>query len=164
MPPAFQDAVVAALPSEARLRERLQKLAPQDWMNLAMLFAAALPEIDGVIAVPGGEALAGALARARGIPLLQTLSADHDLFPGEVALVTGHLQDGLPELQALLGAERCGLRVLVAAAAIERTAALGRTRLELQEVRVQSAVQLADTPGGLTFERRTAHGLLAQPF
>ncbi|WP_103128785.1 hypothetical protein [Deinococcus aerius] len=159
----FRDAVAAALPSEERLRERLARLPDRAWTDLALLFAAALPEIDGVIALQGGEAFARALAAARGIPVLHTVNAEHNLFPGEVALVTGHLQGGLPEMQALMRAERYGLRVLVAVAAIERTGAMGRTRLELHDTRVQSAVQLADTPGGLTFERRTPPGLLRLP-
>lgn len=163
MPFAFRDAVAAALPSEARLSEQLQSLPERDWVDLAYVFAAALPEIDAVIPVPGGEALAAALARSRGIPVLHPPRPDHDLFPGEVALVTGHLQGGLPEMEALLRAERCNLRVLSVAAAIERTGGAGRTRLELQDVRVQSAVLLADTPGGLTFERRIPPGLLGRP-
>lgn len=154
MPHAFRDAVAAALPSEARLGERLAQLPERDWTELALIFAAALPELDGVIPLPGGEALARALAAARGIPVLPTISADHNLFPGEVALVTAHLRDGLPEMEALLRAEHHGLRVLVVVAAIERTGAPGRTRLELQDVRVQAAVHLADTPHGLAFERR----------
>ncbi|WP_034385027.1 hypothetical protein [Deinococcus sp. YIM 77859] len=154
---AFRDAVAGLLPSEARLRAWLAGLPEQEWEELAGLFAAALPELDAVLALPGGEHFARALARARGIPVLAPdLRAVPDLFPGEVALVTAHLTDGLPELAALLRAERRGLRVLAVAAALEQTNAPGRTRLELQAVPVRAAVRLADTPRGLTFERRRA--------
>lgn len=153
---AFRETVAATLPSEERLLARLAALSPRDWEELAGLFAASLPELDGLLALPGGEHLAQALARARGIPVLDSnLHGKAELFPGEVALVTSHLTSGLPELEALLRAEVQGLRVLAVLAAIERTSALGRTRLELQDLRVQSAVRLADTPEGLTFERRT---------
>ncbi|ABF45906.1 MULTISPECIES: hypothetical protein [Deinococcus] len=153
---AFRDAVAELLPSEARLRTWLAALSEREWEELAGLFAASLPELDGVLALPGGEHFAQALARARGIPVLDSgLHGAADLFPGEIALVTAQLQDGLPELEALLRAERRGLRVLAVVAAIERSDAPGRTRLELQDLRVWSAVRLADTPEGLAFERRS---------
>ncbi|EYB67516.1 hypothetical protein DEIPH_ctg040orf0095 [Deinococcus phoenicis] len=160
---AFRDAVAQTLPSEARLHAWLAALPGRDWENLAGLFAAVLPELDAVLALPGGHPLAHALAHARGIPVLDALSSPRPEIPeqpadsarAEVALVTGYLTDGLPELEALLRAERRGLRVLAVASAIERTDARGRTRLELQALPVQAAVQLAETPGGLTFERRT---------
>lgn len=134
---AFRDAVAALLPSEARLWAWLAALSEREWEELAGLFAASLPELDGVLALPGGEHFAQALARARGIPVLDSgLHGAADLFPGEIALVTAQLQDGLPELEALLRAERRGLRVLAVVAAIERSDAPGRTRLELQDLRV----------------------------
>lgn len=155
---AFQESVAASLPSETRLRERLAALPERDWEALAALFAAALPELDAVIAPPGSAGLAGALARLRGVPLLD-LSAPPQPDSGapgqEVVLVTDHLGDGVAELTTLLRAERRGLRVRVVAAAIDRSGARGRTRLELQDLRVHAAVQLADTPAGLAFERRT---------
>jgi len=159
---AFRDSVAATLPSETQLRERLAALPDRDWEALAAVFAAALPDLDALIAPPGPGRLAQALARLRGIPLLDLMAP-----PGpdgeqtgleiglEVALVTDHLGDGIEELTALLRAERRGLRVRGVAAAIARSGARGRTRLELQALRVHAAVQLADTPGGLAFERRT---------
>ncbi|GAA5511594.1 hypothetical protein Dcar01_00305 [Deinococcus carri] len=157
---AFRETVAAALPSAEQLRARLDALPGGDWSELAALFSAGLPELDAVVALPGGELLARALAHDRGIPLLEGLSAATGTAvspPGEVALVTGYLTDGLAELEALLRAEGQGLRVRVVAAAIECTNAPGRTRLELQDMRVLAAVQLADTPEGLAFERRIPH-------
>lgn len=156
---AFRETVAAMLPSEARLRAQLAALPERDWSALAVLFAAALPELDALIAPPGSAALAGALARTRGIPVLDLTRPPEPIpagwIAGEVALITDHLTDGLPELTALLNAERRGLQVRAVVAAIERTGSRGRTRLELQGLRVQAAVQLADTPQGLAFERRT---------
>lgn len=156
---AFRETVAATLPSEARLRAQLAALPERDWRALATLFAAALPELDALIAPPGSAALAVALAGARGIPVLDLTVSPGPLpagwVAGEVALVTDYLTDGLPELTALLHAERQGLRVRAVVAAIERTGSRGRTRLELQALRVHAAVQLADTPHGLAFERRT---------
>lgn len=156
---AFREAIAATLPSEQRLRSWLTELPERDWAALAGLFAAGLPELDGVIAPPDLAGLAKALARARGIGVLDLTAAPAPLpagwIAGEVALVTDHLTDGLPELTALLRAERRGLQVRAVVAAVERTGSRGRTRLELQGLRVQAAVQLADTPRGLAFERRT---------
>lgn len=157
MAPTFRETVAAALPSEDHLHARLAALSRRDWENLAFWFAAILPEVDAVLALPDAVPLATALARARGIPVLNALTwrQEEARGSGEAVLVTRHLTDGLPELEALLRAERRGLRVLTVAAAVERSNALGRTRLELQQVPVRAAVRLADTPAGLTFERRT---------
>lgn len=159
---AFRESVAATLPSETRLREWLAAPPERDWEALAELFAIRLPELGAVISPPGSARLALALARVRGLPLLNLVGgADatgtgfSDLGGLEVVLVTDHLGDGVPELTELLRAERRGLRVRGVIAAIERSGARGRTRLELQALRVQAAVKLADTPGGLAFERRT---------
>lgn len=154
---AFRTRLADALSSEAQLRERLETLPPQDWQELAALFAAALPELDLLLALPGGRPLARALGEMRGLPVLDVTAPDFPPDPvgGEAVLVTGHLTDGVPELTALLRAEHFGLRVGTVLAAIDRTNAPGRTRLELQAVRVRAAVRLADTPSGLAFERRT---------
>ncbi|GAA5532194.1 hypothetical protein [Deinococcus aluminii] len=155
---AFRDAVAETLPSEARLRARLAALPEREWEDLAGLFAATLPEVDVLLALPEGLSLARAIARARGLPVLDALSPNgtgEAAGAAEAVLVSGHLTGGLPEMEALLRAERRGLRVPVVIAAIERTNDRGRTRLELQAVRVQAAVRLADTPEGLAFERRT---------
>ena len=61
------------------------------------------------------------------------------------------------ELEVLLTAARPGWLVPALAAGVARTDALGRARLELQGVRVVTPVMLADTPGGLVFERRYPH-------
>ncbi|MBB5235492.1 hypothetical protein [Deinococcus budaensis] len=164
---AFRESVAATLPSETRLRERLAALPERDWEALAELFAVRLPELDAVLAPPGSARLARALARVRGIPLLDLAAGggltDAALTPGGLrapagpvaVLVTDHLGDGVDELTELWRAERRGLRVWGVIAAIERSGARGRTRLELQALRVQAAVRLADTPAGLAFERRT---------
>lgn len=158
---AFREAVAATLPSETLLRERLAALPERDWETLAELFAVRLPELDAVIAAPGSARLAQALARVRGIPLLDLAGAGPTgTTPSgpagpQAVLVTDHLGDGVGELTELLRAERRGLRVWGVIAAIERSGARGRTRLELQALRVQAAVRLADTPAGLAFERRT---------
>lgn len=156
---AFRESVAATLPSETRLREWLAAPPERDWEALAELFAIRLPELGAVISPPGSARLALALARVRGLPLLDLAggagASFSDLAGLEVVLVTDHLGDGVPELTELLRAERRGLRVRGVIAAIERSGARGRTRLELQALRVQAAVKLADTPGGLAFERRT---------
>lgn len=157
----FRDLVASTLPSEERLRTRLSELSARDWANLAEIFAATLPEIDAVIALPGAAELAGSLARARGVMCLGVpLDADVDrwlpLVPpsGEVVLITAHLWDGEAELEATARATEHGLRVVALAAAVERTTAGARRRFESQGVRVYTALQLADTPEGLVFERR----------
>lgn len=157
----FREMIAATLPSEERLLARLAQMSPQEWADLAQVFAAALPELDAVLSLPGGAHLAASLARARGVMLLDAaLPGEVDswlpLIPpsGEVVLVTEHLQGGGPELEAVALATSHGLRVVAVAAAVERTSAGARGRLELQGVRVYTALQLADTPRGLVFERR----------
>lgn len=157
----FREMIATTLPSEERLRARLAQMSAGEWDNLAQVFAAALPELDAVLALPGAAELAQSLARARGVtPLDAALPGEVDtwlpLIPpsGEVVLVTDHLQGGGPELEAVALATGHGLRVLAVAAAVERTSAGARSRLELQGVRVYTALQLADTPNGLVFERR----------
>jgi len=155
---AFQETVAAALPSEERLRDRLAVLPEKEWTDLALVFAAGLPEVDTVLALPGAEGLAQALAQARGLPVLGALAPLQEAQPGAGAvLVTRDLTDGLRELRALLNAEHHGVRVVAVVAAIERTDDQGHTRLALQGLPVLAAAQLAGTPRGLVFERRIPH-------
>ncbi|WP_027459424.1 hypothetical protein [Deinococcus murrayi] len=157
---ALRSAVAAALPSEEGLVRQLAALSPRAWTEVAEVFARDLPELEAALALPGAETLAQALGRLRGLSVLELGPAGR--LPeraggpvlGDAVLVTQHLTDGLAELEALLRAEAANLRVRAVAVAVERTNARGRTRLELQGVRVLSAVALADTPAGLKFEQR----------
>ncbi|MEF2279873.1 hypothetical protein V3W47_16390 [Deinococcus sp. YIM 134068] len=158
---SFRQEIAAVLPSEERLRLRLVELPERQWVALAGVFAAGLPELDAVVTLPGAVPLARALAQARGLPLLEAhLPGDVNAWlptippSGEVVLVTEHLAGGAPELEAVAHVTAHGLRVVAVAAAVERTSAGARSRLETQGVRVYAALQLADTPGGLVFERR----------
>ena len=72
-------------------------------------------------------------------------------------ILTRQLQDGLPELLIALLAAKRGWTVSAVAAVVERTNFKGRTRLELQGMAVQTALQIADTPRGLEVERRFPH-------
>ncbi|SMB94602.1 hypothetical protein [Deinococcus hopiensis] len=150
----FRDAVAAALPSEERLRNKLELLPFTEWTELALVFSASLPEVDAVLAVPGAEGFAEALAASRGIPVLNASSLEGAQAGQDILLVTRDLTDGLNELRMLLQAEHHCLNVRAVASAIERTNDLGRVRLELQRLLVLSAVRLAGTPEGLVFERR----------
>ncbi len=163
----FREVIATALPSEEGVRARLAGLHTRDWAEVAGRFGALLPEFDLVIALPGAQQLAGLLALTRGVPAMnavQSTTTGHwtvlDMpggLTGEVVLVTEQLTDGLAELEMLLLCASRGLRVIAVVAAVERTNASGRIRIELQDVTVLSAVQLADTPVGLVFERRTPH-------
>lgn len=136
-------------------------------MEVAGRFGALLPEFDLIAALPGAQQLADLLGRARGVQtlhaaqvvgtghltlLLPSTAAEH--LSGEVVIVTEHLTDGLAELETMMLCAAKNLKVISVVAAVERTNAAGRIRLELQDVTVLSAVQLADTPTGLVFERR----------
>lgn len=155
---AFQETVEAALPSEERLRDQLSILPEREWADLALAFAAYLPEVDAVLALPGADGLGHALGWARGLPVLNALAPLEKAQPGTGAvLVTRELTDGLRELRALLNAEHRGVQVVAVIAAIERTDDRGHTRLALQGLPVLAAAQLAGTPRGLVFERRIPH-------
>lgn len=165
----FREVIATALPSEEGVRARLAGLGARDWAELAGRFGALLPEFDGVIALPGAQQLAESVARTRGVPTVHTarvLTTGHwtlldaiGSVDAEVVMVTDQLTDGLAELETMLLCAVKGIRVIAVVAAVERTNAAGRIRLELQDVPVLSAVQLADTPVGLVFERRTPHGM-----
>lgn len=165
----FREVIANALPSEEGVRIRLAGLKAEGWAEVAGRFGALLPEFDLIAALPGAQQLADLLGRTRGVPTLHAArladtghwtlldaadrTADEPLS-GEVVIVTEHLTDGLAELETMLLCATRGLKVISVVAAVERTNAAGRIRLELQDVTVLSAVQLADTPTGLVFERR----------
>lgn len=157
---ALRTAVAATLPSEERLDLQLAALPERDWAEVAALFARDLPELEVVLAMPGAGPLAHALGWLRGLTVLEVQA--NGRLPervegpvlGDAVIVTRHLTDGLPELELLLRAEVTALRVRAVAVGVERTNSPGRTRLELQGLKVLSAVALADTPAGLKFEQR----------
>ncbi|THF71993.1 hypothetical protein E7T06_01145 [Deinococcus sp. Arct2-2] len=164
----FREVIATALPSEEGLRARLAGLQAQDWTEVAGRFGALLPEFDLVVALPGAQQLAELVAYTRGVVALHTAREattghwkllDAEGLSGEVVIVTEHLTDGLAELETMLLCATKGLKVLAVVAAVERTNAAGRIRLELQDLSVLSAVQLADTPVGLVFERRTPQSM-----
>ncbi|UQN05791.1 hypothetical protein [Deinococcus sp. QL22] len=164
----FREVIATALPSEEGVRTRLAGLQTHDWTEVASRFGALLPEFDGVVALPAAQQLAQSLARARGLPALHTarsISTGHWTLldtgdaSGEVVIVTEQLTDGLAELEIMLLCAEKGMNVISVLAAVERTNAAGRIRLELHNVTVLSAVQLADTPVGLVFERRTPQSM-----
>lgn len=156
---ALRTAIAATLPSEEQLDLQLAALPAQDWAEVAALFARDLPELEAVLALPGAEPLAHALGRLRGLTVLEVQEGRLPERPGgpvlgDAVIVTRQLSDGLAELGVLLRAEAAALRVRAVAVGVERTNGRGRTRLELQGLKVLSAVALADTPAGLKFEQR----------
>lgn len=170
----FREVIATALPSEEGVRTRLAGLKARDWTELAGRFGALLPEFDLVVALPTAPQLAELLAHTRGVPALHAArgsttghwtlldaadSAVQEGLPKEVVIVTEHLTDGLAELETMLLCAESGLHVVAVVAAVERTNAPGRIRMELHDVTVLSAVQLADTPVGLVFERRTPQSM-----
>ncbi|PTA68929.1 hypothetical protein [Deinococcus arcticus] len=163
MPAVFRAAIASALPSADGVRARLLDLPGVAVQALAEYFSAHLPEVDVLVALPGAEALAAATASLRGTSLapfdpvrgLHTRPEMRGVRGQPVAaLLTPELIDGHLELQALLHAEHLGWEVRAVAAAVERTTGPGRARLEFQGVPLLVPVLLADTPGGLVFERR----------
>jgi orotate phosphoribosyltransferase len=165
----FREVIATALPSEERVRARLAGLQAREWTEVAGRFGALLPEFDLIVALPCAENLAVLLARTRGVPQLTvtrqahnghwSMTAASEQLTGEAVIVTEQLTDGLAELETMLLCAAKGIRVIAVVAAVERTNAAGRIRLELHDVAVVSAVQLADTPVGLVFERRTPQSM-----
>lgn len=150
---AFRAAIAAQLPSEAAVERLLDRMSAQEWQEVGSVFAARLPEFEVVVAVPGAQELAWAVARARGVPLLDGPWTGE---PGALALIlTPQLRQGEAERSAALAARAQGLCVEVVAAAVERTSLGGRHLLGQVGIRVRAALQLADAPWGLLFERRT---------
>lgn len=123
------------------------------WQPLAELFAAKLPEFDAVYAVAGAEPIAGEVAHARGVPDLTGQVRQGS--GGKLVIFTSHLQSGVAEEQACLQARQAGWDVPLVAAAVERTNQGARAKLEELGIKVRAAVQIADTPHGLVFERRS---------
>ncbi|UQN10138.1 hypothetical protein [Deinococcus sp. QL22] len=160
----FQNVIAAALPSETTLGARLATLDARDWARVADRFSAVLPEFGAVIALPRATHLASLLSEARGVPTLHATPDAHNghwalrgldpTITGEAILVTEQLAEGIAELEVLLLAASQRLNVIAVVSGVERTPAGGRSRLELQEVAVWSAVQLAQTPAGWVLERR----------
>jgi hypothetical protein len=148
----FRAAVAAQLPSEAAVDRLLGAMTPREWQEVGSVFAARLPEFGVVVAAPGAHDLARAVAQARGVNVLDgPWTGEH----GALALVlTGQLRSGEAERDAVLAARAQGLCVEVVAAAVERTSLGGRHLLGGVGVRVRAALQLADAPWGLLFERR----------
>lgn len=148
----FRAAVAAQLPSEPALSRLLETMAAREWAALGSVFAARLPEFDVVVAVPGAQELARAVAGARGVPVL---SGPWTGPEGAQAFVLGvQLLGGEAERGAVLAARQQGLTVDMLGTAIERTSWGGRQLLGGLGVRVRAAVQVADAPWGLLFERR----------
>lgn len=172
----FRASIARALPSPERVRESLRGLSGPDLQAAADYFSRTLPEFDVAVALPGAEGLAQAVADLRGAFLVtagRTAAGRWELSapdlagitrelgagrrPARAVLFTPQLKSGLKELEVLLTAARPGWLIPALAAGVARTDALGRARLELQGVQVVTPVMLADTPGGLVFERRYPH-------
>ena len=156
----FRELVSESLSSEGQLSAALGGLDAKGWQNVAELFAARLPEFDALYSCPGAEELAAQVARTRGVPHLS--GPDWPAPEGEVVVLTVQLQDGLPELEAVLQARAAGWRVPLVVTAVERTDQGARARLTAEGVQVRAAVQVAATPRGLVFERRSPERWLGQ--
>lgn len=149
---AFRQLIAEAMASKEDLESRLHRLTPDEWQGVSDLLAVRLPEFDGVYSVPGAEVLGTALAQARGVPHLQHWT-DHS--PGEAIILTPYLQDGQVEEAACRAGQDAGWQVTHVVAAAERTTQGARARLTELGLTVRAAVQVADTPTGLVFERRS---------
>lgn len=152
-PSPFRAAVAAQLPSEVAVERLLDRMTAREWQEVGSVFAARLPEFGVVMAVPGAQDLARAVAQARGVPLLDGAWTGPEGTPALV--LTRQLRQGESERDAVLAARAQGLSVEVVGAAVERTSLGGRHLLGGVGVRVRAALQLADAPWGLLFERRT---------
>lgn len=168
----FRHSISDMLPNAQAVQARLSALSNRDRLTVADYLSVHLPDVDVLIATPGAVGLAQNLGILRGIPTVTATSlAGHwtlvgpalhqprDIQPmwGPVsaAVITVELLSGQAELAAaVLGAQK-GWKVAAVAAAVARTDAAGHVRLALQELPVITPVQLADTPRGLIFERRT---------
>lgn len=164
MPQSFRAVVTNLLPSEERLLAHLDNLSDAELTGLAEFFSLTLPEVDAVIALPGAAFLAHAFANLRGLPVIMAqphgesgrlaLDTDPATETQSALIMSMHFSSGLPELEAVVQASRLGFLVSTVACALERTSLMGRSRLELQGIQVKSAVLVADTPRGLSLERR----------
>ncbi|GAA5502064.1 hypothetical protein Dxin01_01803 [Deinococcus xinjiangensis] len=150
----FRATVAQALISEQMLETELGRMDAQDWQPIADLFAAKLPEFDAVIGLPDADLLALAVAKARGVPLYHSASSLGQ-GGGEVLVMTAQLQGGQPLQTLAEQIQRAGWTLPLVAAAIERTNKGARTLLGEMGITVRAVLQVADTPAGLVFERRT---------
>lgn len=148
----FRENVARSLESEQTLINQLRDLSAQDWQPIAELFAAKLPEFDAVIAMPGAEPIAAKVAAVRGVP---DLTAGLTGKAGELVIFAAHLLDGQAEQQVVQQAAAAGWKVLLVATAVERTNKGARALLADSDIPVRAVTQVADTPTGLVFERRT---------
>ena len=155
MPELFRERVAQALTSEAQLEAELARMSPQAWQSVAELFAVRLPEFDAVLYLPGAEALAGEVARARGISAYQS-AAELPPSGGEVVILAAHLTGAEAVCRLAQEARAAGWTVLLVGAAVERTNKGARPQLGELDLPVRALLQVADTPSGLVFERRTA--------
>ena len=169
---SFRTAIAEVLPSADAVHSRLSILPYRDRVNVAGYFSAALPEVDVLIATPGAESLTHELSRLRGVPGVSLarvggrwllVGGALDRQRGQIrplrqrvqaAIISLELEDGLPELAAVMQAEHQTWQVEAIAAAVQRTDESGHVRLSLLNVPVVSPVVLAGTPQGLVFERR----------
>ena len=150
----LREIVAPALSSSQQLEAELSRLTTADWQATADLFAAKLPEFDAVLALPGADVLAGAVARARGVPLCHS-AAQLPAGGGEAVGIVPQLLEGTEWENVAAELRAAGWKLLLVAAAVERTNKGARTLLGEQDIPVRAVLQVADTPRGLVFERRT---------
>ncbi len=144
--------VVIALPDAERLARVLGRMRGTPVVVAqpdTTVLAEAMPAPSGE---PGAE-IADEQPNHWSLPTPEPLPEDLQT----AVILTRQLQDGLPELLVALLAAKRGWSVGAVAAVVERTNFRGRTRLELQGMAVQAALQIADTPRGLEVERRFPH-------
>lgn len=164
---SFRKAIKEALPSEEKLQDTLQQQSAQDWQAISDVFAVGLPEFDGILALPSSAILAEQVANARGVPFVvaQYSNEDHTwVLPqlgrlasseSEFIVLTDYLQDGFNEVELLENALQDGVKVRWVGAAVERSNLGARNRLVALGAEVRAVFQIADTPQGLVFERRS---------
>lgn len=152
---AFREQVAQAMTSPAALDAELGQMERGDWQGVAELFAARLPEFDAVYAMPGAQDLALLVAQTRGVPVLTDETPISLLGEGEIIVLSAHLKDGEAEEKAMRALAQQGWRVLLVVTALEQTTRGARPRLAEQGVPVRAALQVAETPRGLVFERRS---------
>ena len=150
---AFRELLAQSFDSAAALDQTLSELTVREWQPVAELFNVRLPEFDALYAMPGTEILGLAIANARGVPEISTQGWPES--PGELLILTTQLKDGLAEETVMNQARQMGWQVRLVAAAVEHTSLNGRARLTQHSLVVRAAVQVASTPRGLTFERRS---------
>lgn len=147
----FRARVARSLGSEEQLSHDLDHLSDTEWQELAQVLAASLPDFDAVLPLPGTEQAAAWLGRARGLPEATTPDA-----AGPRAIVlAAQLCSGEGAAQRVEQAQAAGWQVLMVVSVVERTSKGARLRLARLDIPVRALVQVADTPAGLIFERRT---------